>query len=50
MKRFTFFDKHSSAFITLKANSFEEVEKTLFETVKYQRGWYVEDEEGEEDY
>lgn len=48
MKTYTFYQKNSSAILTLTANTFEEAEEELKEIVKSTYGWRVEDEEGEE--
>lgn len=47
MKTFTFYQKNSSVIITLSAPNFEEAEELLFETVKSDYGWRVDDEDGE---
>ena len=48
MLQYTFIQKNSSIIIIIKANSFEEAEKLLFETIIDNYGWRVDDEEGEE--
>ena len=48
MKTFVFIQKNSSVVVSLSAESFEEAEKLLFETVISDYGWKVENEEGEE--
>ena len=50
MKTFIFIQKNSSVIVTLSAPNFEEAEKVLFDTVKDNYGWRVEDEDGEECY
>ena len=50
-KTFHFYNKNSSVNVTLSADSFEEAEEILFDHVKDNYGWRVDDEEGEdEDY
>ena len=49
MKTFVFIQKNSSVIVTLSAKNLKEAEKELFDTVKYDYGWYVEDEDGEEE-
>lgn len=48
MRTFIFYQKNSSAILTLSANTFEEAEEELKEIVKSTYGWRVEDEKGEE--
>ena len=48
MKTFKFVQKNSLITIILSAESFEEAEWLLFETVKEDYGWRVENEDGEE--
>jgi len=48
-RTFHFYQKNSSVCVTLSADSFEEAEKELFETVKDNYGWRVNDEEGDEE-
>lgn len=50
MKTFIFIHKHSSAIMTISAPTFKEAEEELFSLLKSDYGWYVEDEEGEEEY
>jgi hypothetical protein len=47
MRTFNFYDKNEPIFIALSANTFEEAEIILFETVKSNYGWRVEDIDGE---
>jgi len=47
MKRFTFYQKHGNASVTLSANNFEEAEQELMDIVQGDCGWRVDDEEGE---
>ncbi|MEK6829822.1 MAG: hypothetical protein AABY15_06915 [Nanoarchaeota archaeon] len=49
MKTFLFYQKNSSATITLSANNFGEAEELLEEIVKDANSWTVEDEDGEEE-
>jgi type II secretory pathway component PulL len=48
-RTFHFYQKNSSVRVTLSADNFEEAEKELFETVKSDYGWRVEDEDGDEE-
>lgn len=48
MKTFIFIQKNNSVVVSLSAESFEEAEKLLFETVVSDYGWKVENEDGEE--
>lgn len=48
-KTFNFYQKNSSATVSLSANSFEEAEQELFNIVKDDYGWRVDDEDGEDD-
>jgi hypothetical protein len=48
LRTFTFYQKNSSAVLTLSAPSFEQAEEDLKEIVKDTYGWRVEDEEGED--
>lgn len=43
-----FVNKNEPVIVTITASNFEEAELILFETVKSDYGWYVDDEEGEE--
>ena len=49
LKTFTFYQKNSSAVLTLSSSSFENAENLLFETVQSDYGWRCDDEEGEEE-
>ena len=49
MRTFHFYQKNSSVRVTLSANDLEEAEEVLFDHVKSDYGWRVEDEDGEED-
>jgi len=49
MKTFMFTQKNDSITIILSANTFEEAEVKLFETVKDNHGWRVDNEEGDEE-
>lgn len=49
MKTFHFCQKNSSVIVTLSATDFEEAEQELFNTVKDDYGWRVEDEDGEDE-
>ena len=49
MKTFIFNQKNSSITVTLAADSLEEAEETLANTVKNTYGWRVQDPEGEEE-
>jgi hypothetical protein len=48
MKTFQFIQKNSGIIVIISANSFEEAEVILFNTVKDNYGWRVNNEEGEE--
>ena len=48
MKTFRFVQKNSAIIVIITANSFEEAENILFETVKDNYGWRVDNKEGEE--
>jgi hypothetical protein len=48
MKTFNFYQKNSSATCSISANTFEEAEAELAETVKDMYGWRVDDEDGED--
>jgi len=48
-KTFNFYQKNSSATFSISADSFEEAEEELFNTVKDSYGWKVEDEDGEDE-
>ena len=48
MRVFTFYQKNSSAILTLSADTLEEAEKELKEIVEDDYGWRVDDEEGED--
>lgn len=47
-KNFTFINKNEPIIVTITADTFEEAERILFETVKDDYGWRVDDEDGEE--
>ena len=47
MRTFNFYHKNEPISIALSANTFEEAEIILFETVKSSYGWRVEDIDGE---
>jgi hypothetical protein len=49
MKTFIFIHKNSSAIVTLSAPTYKEAEAELFELVKDNYGWRVEDEDGEDE-
>jgi len=49
MKTFMFYQKNSSACLTISALTFEEAETELCELVKDIYGWRVEDEDGEDE-
>jgi hypothetical protein len=51
MKTFVFHQKNGNASVILSAENFKEAELALFDIVKSDYGWRVEDEDGEdEDY
>jgi hypothetical protein len=45
-KTFNFYQKNSSATVSLSADSFKEAEQELFNLVKDDYGWRVDDEDG----
>jgi hypothetical protein len=47
MNTFTFYQKNSSAILTITSNSFEDAEKELKETVDSSYGWRCDNEDGE---
>jgi hypothetical protein len=48
-KTFNFYQKNSSATVSLSADSFKEAEQELFNLVKDDYGWRVDDEDGEDE-
>lgn len=49
MKTYIFYQKNSSAVMTISSNSFEEAEEELFSLVKEAYGWRCDDINGEEE-
>ena len=48
MKNYTFYNKNSSAIMTLSADSYEDALESLIEEVAYPSLWRCDDEEGED--
>jgi hypothetical protein len=49
MKTFQFVQKNSNIMVILSANSLEEAEEILFDTVKFNYGWRVSNPDGEDE-